>query len=99
MNRKINIGRKANADIIAIWDYTAREHGVEAADAYIGDLDRVMAMALEFPQIGSDYSDIRDGYRKLKSGSHLIFYIPHGDGVEIIRVLHERADVPAQLEL
>jgi toxin ParE1/3/4 len=97
VNRIINIGRKAKADIVAIWKYTAREHGVEAADTYIGDLDRTMAMALEFPHIGSDYSEIRDGYRKLKSGAHLIFYIPHGDGIEIIRLLHERADVPAQL--
>ncbi len=57
-----------------------------------------MAMALQFPEMGSDYCEVRDGYRKLLSGSHLIFYIPHDQGIEIMRVLHVREDIPARLE-
>ena len=97
MSRKINISPKASADIVAIWNYTVREHGVDTADIYVTELDRAMEMAIQYPKIGTDYSEIRDGYRKLKSGFHLIFYIPHDDGIEIIRVLHEQADIPARL--
>lgn len=97
MNRSIYISRKASADIATIWDYTAREYGVVEADKYVVAMNRIMVMALQFPDIGSDYSKVRDGYRKLLSGSHLIFYIPHERGIEIMRVLHVRADIPARL--
>ena len=97
MNRKVRISRAANADIAGIWDYTAQEYGPERADQYVSAFDRVMAMALQFPEIGSDFSDIRKGYRKLTSGEHLIFYIAHADGIEVMRVLHSRADVSARL--
>ncbi len=98
MKRSIRISRKASAEIAAIWDYTAREHGLLEANDYAAAMDRIMAMALQFPNIGSDYSEVRDGYRKLLSGSHLIFYIPHEQGIEIMRVLHVREDIPARLE-
>jgi toxin ParE1/3/4 len=97
VSRSIHISRKANAEIAAAWDYTAREHGIVEADSYVAAMDRVMAMALQYPNIGSDYSEVRDGYRKLISGSHLIFYIPHDGGIEIMRVLHVREDIPARL--
>lgn len=97
MSRKVRISRKANADISAIWDYTGQEYGIEKADQYIAAFDRAMAMALQFPEMGSDYSAIRKGYRKLISGEHLVFYIPHDDGIEIMRVLHARADISTRL--
>lgn len=98
MKRSICISRKASAEIASIWDYTAKEHGVAEADNYVAAMDRIMAMALQFPEMGSDYCEVRDGYRKLLSGSHLIFYIPHDQGIEIMRVLHVREDIPARLE-
>lgn len=97
MSRRIHLSRKANAEIAAIWDYTAREHGIDQADNYVAAMDRVMAMALQFPEIGADYSVVRKGYRKLLSGSHLIFYISHDDGIEIMRVMHVREDITAKL--
>jgi toxin ParE1/3/4 len=93
----INISPKAKADIVEIWDYTARAHGPDAADSYVTEIDRVMVLASQYSEIGSDYSDIRQGYRKLRSGSHLIFYIPHDEGIEIIRVLHQQSDIPERL--
>jgi toxin ParE1/3/4 len=97
VNRKVNILPDARADIQALWDYGAREHGVEAANAYVIRLDEVMHRALEFPDMGSDYGDVRAGYRKMISGQHLIFYIPHDGGIDVIRVLHGRMDVRARL--
>jgi toxin ParE1/3/4 len=93
----INISPKAKADIVEIWDYTASVHGPDAADSYVTEINRVMVLALQYSKIGSDYSDIRQGYRKLRSGSHLIFYIPHDGGIEIIRVLHQQSDIPERL--
>jgi toxin ParE1/3/4 len=97
VSRTVIISRRANADLAAIWDYTAREHGLAQADRYITDIDRVMAFARDFPDAGADYSEVRAGYRKVRSGHHLIFYIARDQGIEVIRVLHERADIETHL--
>lgn len=87
MTRRVIILPSAQADIAAIWDYGAGEHGAEAANRYIARFDQSMEMALLYPDMGTDYGDVRKGYRKLASGDHLIFYIPHDDGIDVIRLL------------
>jgi toxin ParE1/3/4 len=97
VSRTIYHSRRAEADLAAILEDGEREYGPDAAEKYLAELDRKMQLALEYPVIGSDYSHIRDGYRKLISGSHLIFYIPHDDGIEIMRVVPARMDIEAAL--
>ena len=90
--RKIVIGPLARADLRGIWRYTAAGHGEHAADAYIRDLDQAMQLVREFPELGSGCSDIRRGYRRIRSGSHLIYYVGRRAGIHVVRVLHERQD-------
>lgn len=97
MTRKLKVGRRANADIIDIWHYSAREHGSEIADGYIRDLDNAMQRALEYPDMGTDCAQIRKGYRRILAGSYLIYYIAHKTGIEVIRVLHVRMDATRHL--
>lgn len=97
MSRRIIILPGAQADIASIWDYGAREHGIDAANRYVARISQSMELALLHPDMGTDYGDVRTGYRKLASGDHLIFYIPHDGGIDVIRVLHGRMDVDVQL--
>ena len=97
MIRRIVIGPRAKADARDIWRYTDEEHGAEAADAYIRDLDQAMQLVREFPAMGSDCSDVRKGYRRIRSGSHLIYYISRKTEIYVIRILHERQDAGANL--
>lgn len=97
MTRFIDISPRARAEIDGIWHYTLHEHGQAAADRYIDRLDQSMELALEFPEIGADYREVRAGYRMLPSGHHLIFYIPRDDGIDVLRVLHERMDIRSRL--
>ena len=97
MSRTLNIAPAAKADIAAIWDYTAREYGADAADAYVTEIDAVMLRILEYPRMGAECSAVRDGYRRVRAGSHMVYYIPHKRGIEIIRVLHVRMDARRQL--
>lgn len=97
MKRKLIILASAQADLQSIWGYGVREHSSDAANAYIWRLDQSMQMALQYPGVGTEYDDIRAGYRKLASGEHLIFYIPHEGGIDVIRVLHGRLDVRTHL--
>jgi toxin ParE1/3/4 len=51
-----------------------------------------MKMLVADPHLGRDCGHIRDGYRKYASGSHVLFYRLADDGVDIVRILHERMD-------
>ena len=97
MTREVVIAPRAKADIAGIWRYSVLEHGREAADAYIRDLDQTMQMVSEFPEIGVDSPGIRKGYRRIGSGSHLIYYIAGESDIHVVRVLHGRQDARAQL--
>jgi toxin ParE1/3/4 len=35
---------------------------------------------------------VRAGYRKYPGGSHVLFYRPATDGVDIVRILHQQMD-------
>ena len=97
MTRQIVIGPRARADIADIWRSTAMEHGYDAADGYVRELDQTMQMVREFPEIGVDSSDIRKGYRRIGSGSHLIYYTVRKTEICVVRVLHERMDARKRL--
>ena len=97
MKLKLDISLNASADIVGIWDYTAAEHGIAAADAYVTDLDTVMRRLLDYPLLGADCAAIRDGYRCIRAGSHTIYYVAHTLGIAIIRVLHTSMDAKARL--
>lgn len=97
MIRRINIAPAAAAEIVGIWDYTASEFGIEAADHYVTDLDMVMQGLLDFPHMGEDCAFIREGYRRIRARSHVIYYLPHDGGIEVMRVLGNRMDAKARL--
>jgi len=95
--RKIVVAPRAKADARGIWQYTCREYGADAADAYLRDLDHAMKLAREFPDIGSDCSGVRKGYRRIRAGSHLIYYMTGKTEIYVSRILHERQDPTANL--
>jgi toxin ParE1/3/4 len=97
LKRRLAIAPRARADLRGIWHYTATEHGPEAADAYLRDLDKAMQLVREFRDMGSDCSEVRRGYRRIRSGSHLIYYIADQAELVVIRVLHERMDAESNL--
>jgi toxin ParE1/3/4 len=97
LKRKIVIGPRAKAETRGIWHRTAAEHGTDAADAYVRDLDQAMELVRDFPHIGSNCSDVRKGYRRIRSGSHLIYYIVRKEDIYVMRILHERQDARTNL--
>ncbi|MEP7221236.1 MAG: type II toxin-antitoxin system RelE/ParE family toxin [Novosphingobium sp.] len=99
MTRRLSIAPAARADIISIWDYTAAKHGIGAADAYVTDLDTVMLRLLDYPMLGEDCSSIRRGYRRIRARDHVIYYVPHDGGIEVMRLLHPRQDSVRQLRI
>lgn len=91
---------RAVLDIEAIWDYSADRWGMEQADRYVAAIRAACEAVAAGERIAQDASTIRAGYRRLRSGQHVIFLrLPAGgDSLEVVRVLHGRMDIPAHLE-
>jgi toxin ParE1/3/4 len=83
---------RARADFDEIWDYTEDRWGLDQAETYTRALwQRIEAVAAK-PAMGQDCSDIRAGYFKIPCGSHVLFYRLTSDGIDVVRILHERMD-------
>lgn len=49
------------------------------------------------PQLGKVRDDLHSGLRVYPAGKHLIFYLEMDDGIDVVRVLHERMDIRRHL--
>ena len=80
----------AQRDLSLIWDYSEQRWGVRQAETYISEIRGAVERVADDPSRGHACDDIREGYRRYGIGSHLIFYREQTDGVDVIRVLHQR---------
>jgi len=92
------ITNAAKADLKEIGRYTQKHWGRDQRDQYLTMLDTCFHKLAANPLKGKNCNEIRDGYRKLNAGSHVIFYHPTlPDTIEIVRVLHGRMDIETRL--
>ena len=64
------------------------------ADRYLGQLERRFIDLAQNSAKGSPRSELFSSCRMYPEGKHLIFYRPSDNGIEVVRVLHERMNVP-----
>lgn len=86
----------AEADLGGIWDYSAENWEPDQADRYTDEI-RDACHALAAGRKRGSAVDVRPGYRKLSTGSHMIYFQDLGDRLVIVRVLHGRQDVERHL--
>lgn len=88
----------AKSDLKEIGRYTQERWGREQRDQYLTMIDACFHRLAANPLTGKDCNEIRDGYRKLNVGSHVIFYRQTlTDNIEIVRILHGRMDIETRL--
>lgn len=87
----------AEHDLESIWRYMVRQWNLEQADRYIDLLTTAFAELAESPQTALTCDHIRAGYRRRVVECHMIYFRVTDYGIAIIRVLHERMDVPRNL--
>ena len=91
------ISPRAQADIDGIWDYTAERWNDDQAVRYIRALQEAIETIAADPRRGRACDQIRAGYRKYSVGSHVIFFRKSIDGIDVVRVLHQRMDLERHL--
>ncbi len=96
--RKVILSPKAKVDLSQVWDYTCAEWGAGQAEKYIRELwAAIEELSRDFTK-SVDIGDVRKDYRKVKSGSHVIFFKVTQVGVlKVVRILHHKMDFDRHL--
>ncbi|HEX6375640.1 MAG TPA: type II toxin-antitoxin system RelE/ParE family toxin [Allosphingosinicella sp.] len=94
---RVELSRRADADLDDILDYSIAAHGRETAEAYLRTIDAALAWLAERPQLGAPREDLKKGLRSLPAGEHRIYYRFDGKIVLVARVLHKAMDAARHL--
>ncbi|NOY13318.1 MAG: type II toxin-antitoxin system RelE/ParE family toxin [Deltaproteobacteria bacterium] len=91
---------KAKNDLKEIARFTQKRWGRDQRNKYLKILDGSFHQLALNPSIGRDCSELKFGYHKFPTGSHVIYYRSKSDSlIEIVRVLHASMDVEIQLSV
>ena len=90
---ELELTRSAEQDLKAIARHTERRWGIRQRSIYLKELDQALRSLTRNPFIGRACDEVREGYRKLSHGSHVIYYKVAPDHVRVVRILHAMMDV------
>jgi toxin ParE1/3/4 len=88
---------RAQSDLNDIWNYTESHWGADQAETYPRQLWKHIEAIAARPTSGRACPEVRAGYHKYRSGSHVLFYRMTSDGIDVVRILHERMDFERHL--
>ena len=96
--RKIVLSPKAKVDLSQVWEYTCAEWGNEQAEKYIREIWAAIEELSSDLTKSVDIGDVRNGYRKVRSGAHVIFFkATKGGNLDVVRLLHQKMDFDRHL--
>ncbi|MCF6321830.1 MAG: type II toxin-antitoxin system RelE/ParE family toxin [Rhizobiaceae bacterium] len=96
--RKLLFSPAALNDLDGIYDYTFENWGIDQAEHYVRELHGTCNNLASGNITGRNVDFIRQGYFKKPCGSHFVFYKYSNPKIlEVIRILHQRMDIEAQL--
>jgi toxin ParE1/3/4 len=90
--------KASEADLDDIWKYTCEAWGIRQASKYLRQLKKRIEALSRNPQLGRQRIQIAEGLLSFHEGRHLIFYRIEKKGIVILRVLHDRMDVPERIK-
>jgi len=96
--RVVRLRALATADIDDAIDHYLDEGGDQLAHRFVNVLERTVGQVQRSPLPGSQQFSYELGIpelraRKLARFPYVAFYVPHGETIDVWRVLHSRRDV------
>ena len=82
----------AQSDVAEIWNFTAKNWGIDQAEAYIRRIKNAVHIIAGDHRSGRPCDHVRAGYWKYAVGSHMLFYRIDESGVDVVRILHAHMD-------
>ena len=71
--------------------------GLAQAEHYLSQLRAAVDRVVRHPRSGRVYDLAANEYRAVRSGRHLIFYRIDRETIVVVRILHDRMDIPSRL--
>jgi toxin ParE1/3/4 len=93
--RKLIWAPRARRDLIDIWKYYAKLASVEVADNQLRHIDLAVDQLSRWPLSGRPREDIGQGLRSILVHPHVVIYRVTDVTIGVVRVLHERQDIPS----
>lgn len=90
---RLELSRRAQADLDDIRDYSAERFGAARAVAYLDAVEQVLRRIVDFPEIGRAHDESDGGVRSYPAEEHRIYYEHDAGRVFVLRVLHKAVDV------
>jgi toxin ParE1/3/4 len=91
---KYKLTNRAVDDLTKIWNYTFLKWSENQADKYYLMLLETCNEVAGNPELGKNYSIVKEDLFGFKAGRHIIFYIKSEEyQIEILRILHEKMDL------
>jgi len=97
MTPHYTLSPRAQSDLDEIWNYTERHWGIDQAENYIRQLWHDIIAIATNPGIGRACTEVKAGYYKYRSGSHILFFRLNDGTVDVVRILHGRMDFEQHL--
>ena len=88
------ISVQAALDLDEIYEFTIMNFGLRQAQGYLNGLRERFALIAQQPMLGRSADQLAPNLRRYEFRSHVIFYLPQGENVLIVRILHENMDAP-----
>ncbi|WDE00985.1 type II toxin-antitoxin system RelE/ParE family toxin [Thalassomonas actiniarum] len=73
--------------------YTEQQWGKNQRNIYLKNLEAAFNTLAENPKLGKHRADIHEGYYSFAQGQHVIFYLIHRQGIDIIGIPHKKMDI------
>lgn len=95
--KRLMLRPAAKRDLVEIRDYTIRTWGKQQAIDYLSGIEACFARINAQPEHGLPFLTEVGDYKRVKCGSHYVFYREAPEVVAIIRILHEKMDFERHL--
>ena len=93
---RIRFTSSAEADLLELWLNIAEENPV-AADESLDSIQATVSLLGTQPEMGRARPELADGLRSFPTRTpYIIFYVPDGDDLLVVRVLHHARDIDAE---
>jgi len=93
---RIRFTSSAEADLLELWLNIAEENLV-AADESLDSIQATVSLLGTQPEMGRARPELADGLRSFPTRTpYIIFYVPDGDDLLVVRVLHHARDIDAE---
>lgn len=95
---RFRLTRPAVRDLAEIGRYTLENWGEEQARRYRASLSARLKWLCQNPSLWRERPEIRQGVYTYREQSHVIVFWKCEEGIEVLRVLHERMDLVSRLQ-